>query len=70
MRDYIELTAPRHRCALSASCPAVFRDGSVYVIIGKTRDDPSLGPRIGQWEEAIEIPCEILDAALAARETA
>jgi hypothetical protein len=70
VEDLEDITHLRHRCNYSAACPAVFRNARAgsYVIIGATRD-PLSGPlagRVAAYETAIEIPADILEAAVRA----
>lgn len=66
MTKFIPLTP---RCAVSASCPGVWKQDGVYVIVGRNvgvTEYPELEGRIGPDECAVEIPTDILEAALSA----
>jgi hypothetical protein len=66
---YTDLTPAEYRCP-TGECPAVLSTEGRYVIIGK-RIDPEaegLSGKVGESEEAIEIPAEILLSALGVTE--
>jgi hypothetical protein len=67
---YVDLTPAEHRCEISVSCPAVLRTEGRYVIIGKRLDPEAegLSGKVGESEEAVEIPAEILLSALGVTE--
>jgi hypothetical protein len=63
---YTDLTPAEHRCEIGVSCPAVLRTEGRYVIIGKRLDPEAegLSGKVGESEAAVEIPAEIVLAAL------
>jgi hypothetical protein len=63
---YTDLTPAEYRCEISVSCPAVLRTEGRYVIIGKRLDPEAegLSGKVSESETAVEIPAEILLAAL------
>jgi hypothetical protein len=67
---YTDITPAEHRCDVTSSCPAVLRTEGRYVIIGKRLDPEAegLSGKVGESEEAIEIPAEILLSALGVTE--
>jgi hypothetical protein len=62
---YTDITPAEHRCP-TGECPAVLSTEGRYVIIGKRLDPEAegLSGRVGEDEEAVEIPAEILLSAL------
>jgi len=67
MTKLTNITAPQHRCSVGG-CPAVLKsdDGKTLTIIGKSGDPRNLpdGVAVGDFEEVIEIPAEVVQAAL------
>jgi hypothetical protein len=67
----INITAPQHRCTFGG-CPAVLKsdDGNTLTIIGKSGDPRDLpeGVAVGDHEEIVEIPAEVVLSALGVTE--
>ena len=58
-----EVTPAEMRCAIAASCPAIFTENGAYLIIGKKVETipPELLGRIGPDELLIAVPKRLID---------
>jgi hypothetical protein len=69
MKNLINITPSKYKCAFDASCPAVFKVGAdgTYYIVGKTLvpSKSQLKGKVGADETAVEISADLLETAIA-----
>jgi hypothetical protein len=69
MKKAVDITPEKYRCP-AGDCPAVLKtDARSYLVIGKILDHshPAVMGRIGYDETVVEIPSDLLEAAIASQ---
>ena len=69
MKKVVDVTPEKYLCP-TGDCPAVLKTDTLsYLVIGKVLDHshPAVAGRIGHNETVVEIPEEILEAAIASQ---